>query len=427
MSEAQHPGLLRLTLARAIAWSLLVAGWVGLGAFATVLAPSTVVAFALIALWLFALGAAARVSLRGSAWARRAALALCALAVAASLVVAAHGAGMLALLPALVAWAALTALASGVVRNLRLLQPVPPGPPVAAATLGALAAALVLGDIGDLAALAVRLALFVVVAAGALMALQRADAAFPARASGCRAGLFDCSLPAWPSGAWRDARSWPTLLAGLAMLPMMAALPLMVAWCRAQAVPPQAMVLLHLAAMFVPALLLRHFVARWSGNALASVCAGCLVAGAVCVLQAPAPWDWIGLATLHGAAWGLAWAGQLWAPERRGRDGTSPLRAATGYALLTLGFGMVVEQFGAGGVAATHATLGLAALAAWGAGYWLRPVGAGPLPSRPRPHGGSERSERGGQQVGAGPLPSRPRPDSHEVAPNVAKGQQQRP
>ena len=185
------------------------------------------------------------------------------------------------------------------------------------------------------------------------------------RAPGCRAGLFDCSLPAWPAGAWRDTLQWPTLLAGLAMLPMMAALPLMAAWCRAEAIAPQAMVLLHLAAMFGPALLLRRSIARWSVRTLSIVCSALLAAGAALVVWAAAPLDLLGLAVTHGAAWGLAWGGQLWAPARRGQKGASPLRAAAGYAVLTLVFGFVVEQAGARGVAAVHVALGLAAVLAW--------------------------------------------------------------
>ena len=155
------------------------------------------------------------------------------------------------------------------------------------------------------------------------------------------------------------------------MLPMMAALPLMVAWCRAEGVPPQAMVLLHFAAMFVPALLGR---ASRTGRR-----ARCRSSARACCWPAPR-WsrgpprpDWLGLAVAHGAAWGLAWAGQLWAPARRSRQGASPLRAATGYAVLTLAFGLVVDEAGPRGVAAVHAALGLAATSAWlyrGAAAW---------------------------------------------------------
>jgi hypothetical protein len=366
MSRVRQRAPLRLTLARACAWGLLVAGWIGLGAFAQQFAPSVASGFALVALWLLALGAAAAVGTRGGlrrSW-RALALGVAPVLTAVGLLATVRGGGLGLLLLALLGWAALTALASGVVRGLRLAQSALPQPPIAAAGLGALCAGLVLGDIGDLPALALRLAAFVAACAALLLLLQRHIDDRP-RAPGCRAGLFDCSLPAWAQGAWRDAMQWPTLLAGLAMLPMMAALPLMVEWCRAESVTPQALVLLHLAAMFGPPLLLRDAVARWSPRRLAATCAGLLAAGAVMVVWAPAPWDWLGLAAAHGAAWGLAWGGQLWAPARRGQQGTSPLRAAAGYAALTLAFGLVVEQAGARGVAAVHVALGLAAVLAW--------------------------------------------------------------
>lgn len=356
----------RLTLARSVAWALLISGWVGLGALAVVVAPDVGSAFALVALWLLMLGGAASLSTRDAPreWTRRLAVPACALLCAAALWAVPRGGGMPALLLALVAWATLTALASGVVRSLRLAQPVAPAPPIGAAGLGALAAAVALGDLGDLHALATRMALLVAVSALALCLLPGGGAA-PSPARRCRAGLFDCSLPAWPAGAWRDPLWWPTLLAGLAMLPMMASLPLMVAWCRSEAVAPEAVVWLHLAAMFGPAWLLQHQVARWSVSQLSALCALCLAAGAVLVTWAAAPWNLLGLAVAHGAAWGLAWAGQLWAPDRRSRAGASPARAALGYALLTLAFGGTIVLFGAGGVAATHAALGLAASLAW--------------------------------------------------------------
>jgi hypothetical protein len=166
------------------------------------------------------------------------------------------------------------------------------------------------------------------------------------------------------------------LLAGLAMLSMMAALPLMAAWCRDQTIAPQAVVMLHLSAMFGPALVLRQSIARWLPRTLSIVCALLLAAGATLVLWAPAPLDWLGLAFAHGAAWGLAWSGQLWAPARRGQQGASPLRAASGYAMLTVAFGLVIEQAGAHCVALVHVALGLAATLAWlhraAASLWSR-------------------------------------------------------
>ena len=106
------------------------------------------------------------------------------------------------------------------------------------------------------------------------------------------------------------------------------------------------------------------------------MCTILLASGAALVTWAAAPLDLLGLAVTHGAAWGVAWAGQLWAPARRGQQGTSPLLAAAGYALVTLGFGLAVEQAGARGVAAVHVALGLGAIAAWlvraAPAVWLR-------------------------------------------------------
>lgn len=366
MTGAAAPIRLRLMLARACAWALLVAGWIGIGSFALLVAPSVAGGFALVALWLFALGAAAAVATRGSVpqGAQRAALLAGAAATAGGLWGIVHGGGLAALLIALVGWAALTALASGVVRGLRIAQAAAPQPPIVPASLGAVGAALFLGDISDLPALALRLMAFVIAVSLALFLLQ-ARVGMGAIKQGCRAGLFDCSLPSWPTGAWRDLMQWPTLIAGLVMLPTMAALPLMAEWCRADAVAPQTMVLWHLSAMFAPALLLRRWIAQWSTRTLACACAALLALGAAAALWAGAPLNLLGVSVAQGAAWGIAWCGQLWAPERRGRQGTSPLVAAVGYAVLTLAFGVLVEQAGARGLVLMHAFFGIAAVLAW--------------------------------------------------------------
>jgi hypothetical protein len=370
---------LRLTLARAVAWTLLLAGWVGFGSLALVLAPSLFAAFALVGLWLLALGLAATLATRDhlpGGW-RRFGLLACATITVAALLAATRGGGLAALGLALVGWAVVASLASGVVRGLRLAQPSRPAPPIAAASAGALLAALMLGDPANLQALGWRLGVGVMAAAALLAGLQvdRVDAA---RAGRCRAGLFDCSLPAWPAGAWHDLRQWPVLLAGLVMLPLMAELPLLVVWCRAQSVPASATVLVHLAAMFVPALAQRGTLGRWSPRGLAAVVTVCLAVGGLALVLAPPPWNLLGLAAAHGAAWGLAWVGQLWAPDRRGRQGASPWRAAVGYAALTVAFGVVVERFGASGVTATHVAFGVAAVLAWGLGAMVRPAAEAP-------------------------------------------------
>ena len=122
------------------------------------------------------------------------------------------------------------------------------------------------------------------------------------------------------------------------------------------------------------------------------VCAVLLAFGAALGALAEAPVNLLGVAVTHGAAWGVAWSGQLWAPERRGRQGASPLQAAAGYALLTLLFGLIVEQAGTRGVVTVHVFLGFAAILAWlfALGTGLRSRG---LPARERVAAAAPRRE----------------------------------
>jgi hypothetical protein len=122
---------------------------------------------------------------------------------------------------------------------------------------------------------------------------------------------------------------------------------------------------------------LRLWIARWSQRTLSVGCTVLLAAGAAFAAWASAPLNLLGLAVTHGAAWGLAWSGQLWAPARRGQKGASPVRAAAGYAALTLAFGLVVEHFGVRGVAAMHVALGLGAVLAWYLRWWPLRVAGG--------------------------------------------------
>jgi len=166
MNTPSHaPTPLRLTIARATAWALLLAGWVGLGGVALTLTPSPLGAHALVALWLLALGIAATVATRDSLRARwrRLGLGLCAALTAAALAWSTRDGGLPALVVALCGWAGLTALASGVVRSVRLAQSARPGPPIVAASLGAMCAAIVLADPGDAHALTLRLGALVVI------------------------------------------------------------------------------------------------------------------------------------------------------------------------------------------------------------------------------------------------------------------------
>ena len=139
MSDPAAALRLRLLLARACAWALLVAGWIGIGSFALLVTSSVSGGFALVALWLFALGAAAAVATRGGMRpaAQWAGLVAGAAATVGGLGWTVHAGGVVALLVALAGWASLTAMASGVVRSLRLAQAAVAGPPIAAATLGA--------------------------------------------------------------------------------------------------------------------------------------------------------------------------------------------------------------------------------------------------------------------------------------------------
>jgi hypothetical protein len=358
--------LLRLTIGRACAWALLVSGWIGIAALALQFTPNFASAFALVALWLLVLGGAASVGTGGNMrrGVRSLAIIGCAVLAVVGLVWSVRGGGLLSVVLILFSWGALTALASGVVRSLRLFRQALPEPPVIAATLGALSAGLILGDLGDLSTLSTHLAIFVSILAGILVLLQF-HLEERASAPGCRAGLFDCSLPAWPVGAWRDLEQWPLLLAGLAMLPMMASLPVMVALCRVESIPPQVLVLAHLVAMFGSAVLLRRWIAHWTTSMFAKLCLALLVSGAALAIWLLSPWDMLGLALTHGAAWGLAWSGQLWAPDRRGRQNASPFRAAIGYALLTIIFGVFIEGYGAKGITFVHTLIGVLALVAW--------------------------------------------------------------
>lgn len=355
------PTLWRLQAARALAWALLLGGWVGLGSLAQTLTPGPLSAFSLLAAWLLALGTFAELIARAQLHhAVLRGLLLCAalLAARASLGLG-QGGGAATLVPALLAWAIVVALASAAVRGCRIAARRRPGPPVGAAAAGAALAWLALGDPADLHALAPRL-VWSALAACVVLAVLLPRRSGPA--SACRAGLFDCSLPAWASAAWREPRRWPLLLAALAMLPMMCSLPWMVSLCRSASVSPQAVVGLHFAAMFGPALLLRR-----GGLTLVAASRACtllLALGALALWFAPGSSAWWGLALAHGAAWSVAWAAQLNDPGARGRAHASPLNGAALNALITLLLGVAVATAGWAALAGVHIALGVAAVAA---------------------------------------------------------------
>lgn len=331
--------MLRLALARTLAWTLLMAGWFGLTQLAERHAATPLPAFALVAGWLLALGVAASSSARLAArsWWLRALLLASALIAAGALLGASQGSGLLLLWPAMLSWALLVALASATVRALRHAAPRRAAAPVLPAAAGATLAVLAVGESAE----PVRLAALLAIAAAVLVLLVPAGGPSAAR-PGCRAGLFDCALPAWPHEAWREPSRWPLLIAMLAMLPMMAALPQMLVLCSAEGLKPPVLLAAHLVAMFGPALLWpRAWPMRWR----VSACALLLVlGGAVRWWQPSQAALWAMLA--QGAAWSLAWSGQLGDAGTRATPRSAPWRAALGHAALALGLGLAVTLAG---------------------------------------------------------------------------------
>lgn len=184
---------------------------------------------------------------------------------------------------------------------------------------------------------------------------------------------------AWALAAWAlaeaGARQWPLLAGGLAplvallvlaavlapalpaggplplaaaraaMLPMMATLPAMGAWCSAAGWSPPTMALAHAAAMLLPPLLV--------GRASEGVCR-LLLAGGGAALLLPGLQGLMLASTLHAAAAGAACAG---AAPLRSRAWLLVLAAAV------LATGLAVDRYGPAALVALHAALALTALA----------------------------------------------------------------
>lgn len=129
----------RVQLARTLAWALLLSGWVGLGSLSQGFSSGPLQAFSLLALWLLALGALAALigRLQRSRWWLCSLLVGAGLFAARGLFFAMHGGGVAALLPALLAWALVVALASAAVRACRFAAHTHVPSPVPAAAAGA--------------------------------------------------------------------------------------------------------------------------------------------------------------------------------------------------------------------------------------------------------------------------------------------------
>jgi hypothetical protein len=368
------PAAVRLWMARTLAWALLLSGWLVLGALGRQYLPGWAAGQWAPALWLAVIGLLLAGVARRSPALRtlRFVLPVAGGAAALALAAAGRGGGAGAIAAAAVAWAGLLVAASLGVRALRQVQPRRPAAPLLPALLGALAAWVLAGDVVALPGRADRVAGALAGAALLLAAL------LPARAvlkQGCRSGLFDCSLPLLTARGWRDTARWPLQAAALAMLPMMATLPLLAEWCAGPGRSPAAMVLLHLAAMVLPALGAQAWLRRAGPLQQAGVVGALLVAGAL----APAAWPGVdGLmagALLQAAAWSLAWAGPMMARPvlangcSCGAAAEGPARAAcaavpgAAMAAGVLAVGAAVDTAGPVVLAAVHAALGLAAAA----------------------------------------------------------------
>lgn len=370
--------MLRLACARVLAWALLMGGWIGLTHLADRHAAGPLPALALVAAWLLALGLAATAVARlgANAWLLRALLVGCALLAARGVMGSVQGQGFASLWPAAMGWALLVALASATVRALRQQAPRRAVAPVLPAASGALMAVLLAGDPTDIATLAPRLAVALLLGALGLALLQPAAGVAPARA-GCRAGLFDCALPAWPAIGWREPARGPLLIAMLVMLPMMAGLPQALALCRAGGATAQALLGAHVAAMFLPALL-------WPAARLPALrraaCAVLLVLGGV-LLWAAGPEAALAAMLAHGAAWSLAWSAQLDDPQLRAGPHSAPWRAALVQSVFALALGAALGASGPAALQVVHAALALAAALAVA---WLLLRQAVPLRVRSR-------------------------------------------
>lgn len=353
----------RLWLARAIAWALLFAGWTVLGALGHAAARAGAWPGLPLALWLASIGAMLSLGapVRTSMRALSIGLVLAA-AVAAGSLAAVEGGALAPLAGAALGWAALLVLASREVKALRVVQSRPAPAPIGPAAAGAALAWAVAADPLQAASRPFAVGAALLAAALLLVALRPRGAAPTA---GCRAGLFDCSLPL-PRGDWRTPRDWPLHAAALAMLPTMAALPAMAELCTVDGLGAASVAALHLAAMVGPACLMRALWPRPDRAALSATVAVLLAAGGLAFVLGPARGGLLAGMLLHAAAWSLAWAGPMLVrdpvPSRAGTRLTtlSALAAAAAVAA----FAGAADVGGADALRAIHVALALSALGA---------------------------------------------------------------
>jgi hypothetical protein len=361
-----------LGLVRTLAWALLFGGWIVLGTLGRQHLAPWAAGQAPVALWLATIGALLALAARRPPTLRqlRATLVAAGLVLAFALATAGRGGGGPALALAAIAWGVLLVAVSLVVRALRLMQAGVPPAPLLPALAGAVLVWLASGDPGrlhdrlDVIALALAVAALTVAA----LVIARAPAYQP---SGCRSGLFDCSLPMPSMAAWHRTGAWPMHAAALAMLPMMAALPVMAEWCGATPGWFADGTVWHLGAMVVPALCLRGWLQRADHQRVNAAVAALLLAGGVALLVWPGLNGLIAAALLHAMAWSLGWAAPMVRREAVAAGASRPARvhgpatlAQAGLtAVAVLALGMAIEVAGLQALVAVHAALAVMALA----------------------------------------------------------------
>jgi hypothetical protein len=363
-----------------LAWALWLGGWLALGQLARDTGAMWAGGMLPLAVWLALIG----LLLHGLAATRLSAPALAAAVLAAAAIAAI---GLLWTLPLLAAagWAALVVTASRVVRALRMTVPglqeassgVRPAkftlatarpahaPPVGPACAGALLAWALAGNLPALREHTGALAAGLGTAAVGL-ALWLPRGATPEY--GCRAGLFDCALPIDALTGWRQPADWPLQAALLAMLPMMAALPLMAEGCSSLGWPVSLATGAHLAAMLLPGALLMPWLRRTHLPRRRQAVAILLALGGMSLWRWPGAGGLLGAALAHGAAWSLAWAGALAGPAGRSSSAAASARvgvlpAALGLAAATAGLGLAIDQAGPAALVAVHGVIAVAGVA----------------------------------------------------------------
>ncbi|MBC7734888.1 MAG: hypothetical protein H7306_23830 [Bacteriovorax sp.] len=356
----------RLHTARALAWTILLTGWIGLGTVAQTLTSGPLQAFAVLAVWLLSIGLFTEALRRfpPQRWLAVVLLFAAALSAASALHVALQGGGMGVVIAAAISWALLFALASATVRACRGPDRPQQASPVVAGAMGAALALWCIGDPTAVNAMGARLANGALIAALLLAALMPRGAVASSRG---RSALLNGSRPVWAHGAFGSSPRWPVKAASLVMLPMMCSLPLMVGWCRGTGVSPEVVLGLHLAAMFGPAVLFKWGHVPVTARAPAC-CAGLLVLGGTAWALAPGAAAGWWLALVHGGAWSVAWVARTEAGGEHRLRRLSPGErrlAATGVdALVVLGLGGAVSIAGFDALAA--AQIALAAVSAIG-------------------------------------------------------------